>query len=307
LKKILLVVLSVISVHIVLAQDIILKKNGDEISAKVLEITLEVVKYKTHDNLEGPTISIKIADLFMIKYENGTKHVFKKGEEKKEEEESSDADYASVTYTKKGDEGATVTYSKVEYHRKVSDVGIYHALKMAPLLILNGEIPVYYERRIGDHLSIELGLGITHQDYLYQGLQEEFYSDEDRETQYGYSMALGLKFFPSKYTMAIDEMYFGPDIRYKNYNTTLIGCEGLTVGPVEETRQVIDYKLTGGFIYWVADRVMFDLYAGLGMRTKNVVEAYCEQIGPVTVNVLQSTSKETGPVVTVGFKFGFGF
>ncbi|PVY42195.1 hypothetical protein [Pontibacter virosus] len=55
------------------AQDVLIKRNGDELEVKVLEINLEEVKYKRFDNLEGPVISIAKSDVFMIKYENGTK------------------------------------------------------------------------------------------------------------------------------------------------------------------------------------------------------------------------------------------
>ncbi|WP_240773358.1 hypothetical protein [Pontibacter sp. SGAir0037] len=58
------------------AQDILIKRNGDELEVKVQEITLSEVKYKRFDNLEGPLISIAKQDVFMIKYENGTKDVF---------------------------------------------------------------------------------------------------------------------------------------------------------------------------------------------------------------------------------------
>lgn len=59
------------------AQDIIINRNGDEIKAKVLEITPNEVKYKKHDYLTGPTITIVKQEVFMIKYANGTKDVFK--------------------------------------------------------------------------------------------------------------------------------------------------------------------------------------------------------------------------------------
>ena len=58
------------------AQDTITKRNGDEIQARVLEITLDAIKYKRFDNLEGPTIYISKGDVFMIVYENGTKETF---------------------------------------------------------------------------------------------------------------------------------------------------------------------------------------------------------------------------------------
>lgn len=57
------------------AQDIIIKKNGDEVTAKILEVALTIVKYKKIDNLNGPTFEILKSEIFMIKYENGTKDI----------------------------------------------------------------------------------------------------------------------------------------------------------------------------------------------------------------------------------------
>jgi len=58
------------------AQDVITIKSGDDIQAKVSEITPMEVKYKKFDNLNGPIYSIPKTEVFMIKYENGTKDVF---------------------------------------------------------------------------------------------------------------------------------------------------------------------------------------------------------------------------------------
>jgi hypothetical protein len=58
------------------AQDIITLKTGDEIKAIVQEIGADVVKYKRYENAQGPSYSILKAEIFMIKYENGTKDVF---------------------------------------------------------------------------------------------------------------------------------------------------------------------------------------------------------------------------------------
>ena len=59
------------------SQDVIIKKNGDEIQAIVKEITVSEIKYKRFDNPEGPLISIANNDVFMIKYQNGTTEVIK--------------------------------------------------------------------------------------------------------------------------------------------------------------------------------------------------------------------------------------
>jgi C-terminal processing protease CtpA/Prc len=58
------------------AQDVITLKSGDEIKAKVLEISPGEVKYKKHESPDGPTYTLTKSEVFMIKYENGEKEVF---------------------------------------------------------------------------------------------------------------------------------------------------------------------------------------------------------------------------------------
>ena len=58
------------------AQDMITKKTGEDISAKVLEVTSSEVKYKKTDNLEGPIFTILKSEVLIIRYKNGTKDVF---------------------------------------------------------------------------------------------------------------------------------------------------------------------------------------------------------------------------------------
>ncbi len=66
----------VLSISISNAQDIIVKRNTEEIKVKVIEIQEDIIKYKTFDNLNGPVYSIKKSDVFFIKYKNGKKDVF---------------------------------------------------------------------------------------------------------------------------------------------------------------------------------------------------------------------------------------
>src|SRR5687767_506759 len=61
------------------AQDLLTKRNGDELSVKVVEITPAEVKYRRADNPDGPLISVWRSDVFMIRYANGTKEVFGNG------------------------------------------------------------------------------------------------------------------------------------------------------------------------------------------------------------------------------------
>jgi hypothetical protein len=77
MKKVLTVILALAAFAVQApAQDIITKKNGDEIKAKVTEVGTTEVKYKLFVNANGPTYVLSKSEIFMIKYENGDKDIF---------------------------------------------------------------------------------------------------------------------------------------------------------------------------------------------------------------------------------------
>jgi len=55
----------------IFSQDVIIKRNGEELKAKVVELTETTVKYKPEDNLDGPVYNIPKSEVFKIKYANG--------------------------------------------------------------------------------------------------------------------------------------------------------------------------------------------------------------------------------------------
>lgn len=114
--KYLLIVCALCIYGISYSQDNIVLKTGEEISAKVLEIGTSEIKYKKSSNPEGPTYSIAKSDVFMIKYENGTKEVITKIEP---------ADQKPAETPKKGTEekpaGASAA-GKKSYIEKVRDI-----------------------------------------------------------------------------------------------------------------------------------------------------------------------------------------
>lgn len=68
------------------AQDIIITKESRKIETKILEIDLEVVRYKNYSNQNGPTYVIKKSDIASIVYANGDVEVFNKPEPEKQEQ-----------------------------------------------------------------------------------------------------------------------------------------------------------------------------------------------------------------------------
>jgi hypothetical protein len=75
MKKTILVLFYLSISFISFSQDIITKKNGDEIKAKVTEITGTEVKYKKFEYQTGPTYTVDKSEIFMVKYENGSKDI----------------------------------------------------------------------------------------------------------------------------------------------------------------------------------------------------------------------------------------
>ena len=58
------------------AQDLIVKKDGSVIQAKVIKIGTSEVEYKKWSNQDGPQYSIAISDILAINYKNGEKETF---------------------------------------------------------------------------------------------------------------------------------------------------------------------------------------------------------------------------------------
>lgn len=100
MKKFILAVLTTIfTVAVCFSQDLITKKTGEDIQAKVLEVTTTEIKYKRFDNLNGPTFSILKPEVLLVRYENGTKDLF---DEEKMEESVADASLSNEDFFNQG-------------------------------------------------------------------------------------------------------------------------------------------------------------------------------------------------------------
>jgi len=76
-KKILvLFILMVVCVFSVIAQDLIILRDGNIIEAKVLEISSSEIRYRRSDHLDGPIIVVLTLNVLSIRYENGTVETF---------------------------------------------------------------------------------------------------------------------------------------------------------------------------------------------------------------------------------------
>lgn len=79
MKQLILILIFVLSgLQSILAQDIIIRKDGSEVQANVLEVNPDQVKYKRFDNQDGPVYSEYKSRILKIKYANGSEDIFVK-------------------------------------------------------------------------------------------------------------------------------------------------------------------------------------------------------------------------------------
>ncbi|MEP1034111.1 hypothetical protein [Ekhidna sp.] len=178
MKKLLILSLTLL-VHFTIAQDIIVMKNGDEINAVVLEVGSESIKYKKHDNQNGPTYTIDKAEVFMIRYENGSKDVFNTQKEEPKKQVTNERSFS------KG------------------------SININPLGLLQFGPIIQYEGKIGSSSYV-----VPYFRYAYAGVAThaiwtEF--EEDNELSAG-SAAIGLGF--KGFTSSDNSLYYGGLLDY---------------------------------------------------------------------------------------------
>jgi hypothetical protein len=89
IKELVFAALFMGAVFSVSAQDTILTTQSEKIIAKIIEVDIEVVKYKQYNYQEGPTHTIKKTDISSIIYQNGQVTVFEQNNKSKTKNEKS--------------------------------------------------------------------------------------------------------------------------------------------------------------------------------------------------------------------------
>jgi len=64
-------------VSLVQGQDIIIKNDKSEIKSRIIEIQEDLIRYYLYDQQEGPIRNIRVSDVFMILYSDGTREIFR--------------------------------------------------------------------------------------------------------------------------------------------------------------------------------------------------------------------------------------
>ena len=257
MKQILLMLLICTTGNIIFAQDIIIKRSGDEIESKVIEITNEAIKYKSFHNIDGPIRNILISDVFMIIYENGVREKFtEKANDPKPDKEAD-------TYLQR----STKT-SSTESYIKRTDAPVENETK--PVNDYKGK---YFMIGVGFGTSYG-GLGVCANWRL--GDKEEFgwHAGAGYIPDYGAMASVGAKYFPYKnFYLNAQLGIFGYHETYEtiSYSDHYYNYEKATLyGPS---------FLVGGDWTW-GGKTEFGFNAALGLSYNMNEYTYCKDIYP---------------------------
>ncbi len=166
MKNVLFTLMLIVFSISIYAQDIITKKNGDEIKAKVQKIGTTEIEYKKIENLDGPSYTIAKSEVFIIKYENGTKDIINEinnttVEKPIQATDKGNKDFSRVYIKIGGGYGLNLTPSDPDYEITVSNKITYKS-KSCPYgngINFGSTFGLFFSKIIGVELGISYLLG----------------------------------------------------------------------------------------------------------------------------------------------------
>ena len=151
ITKQLIIATSLCNLMIVSAQDMIVLKNGDIITAKVREINDSTIKYHKFTNLDGPIYSIGINKVLSINYENGEKDMFDSPLHEPPVEENTTSNGEVYVHTSNNNSEIITKYSKLltTNHLKIKGTAAKNVLtKFSPTpnsVFSNVDIEIFFK------------------------------------------------------------------------------------------------------------------------------------------------------------------
>ena len=99
-------------------QDTIIFRDASEIKVKVVDADGSEIKYRKYENLNGPLYSVPRAEVFIIRYENGTKRIITGFDEARNTNNTSSAGSAPADSSKYEYIATAAKLSKKDLHSK---------------------------------------------------------------------------------------------------------------------------------------------------------------------------------------------
>lgn len=138
-----------------------------------------------------------------------------------------------------------------------------------PFRIISGELPVSLQYAVMDWLALEVGTGITYQNYVNDFLGDFLDSEIGYPDNLKYRIhpmfTAGIKFSPEGGIM-LDDWYVGFEYRYRRYGGSYdMEYQGV-IYPMEYFNNIQDYTFLYGYYRELGLIMFIDISAGLSLR-----------------------------------------
>lgn len=184
-KLVLIALVTILKTVSCYSQDLITKKNGDDVKSKIIEVGTLEIKYKKFDNLNGPIFTILKSDVLIVRYENGTKDIF--NEEKKIETPILTAQ-TEVDLFSQGQRDADLNYKG---YKGAGTGTFFTTLLTSPLFGLIPAIACSASKPDNSNLNFPSSELMKKQDY-YNGYTQQAFAIKKKKTWKNFGIGTGV-------------------------------------------------------------------------------------------------------------------
>lgn len=200
-----------------------------------------------------------------------------------------------------------------------------NVIKFDPYAILIGDYSVYYERTLNSKWALELGLGITRQDFL-RGLFGIFEEDDNSDLQSsanttyntGNTYKLGVKYYPGAF--APEDFFIQAQYAFREYKETynfddIYDFEYLPTNNMDGSRINNELRLCVGTASFLgnSDHWMGEYFIGTGVKFMQIDEVMSRPSGLFNSGgqeiqeIYMQTNEVTKFAFYLGWKLGYAF
>lgn len=190
---------------------------------------------------------------------------------------------------------------------------VRNSIKLNPLLLLRGEVPIYYEHALSRRVSLVLAAGISTRNTLDMGHSHEHVDAYSAGTKVIAKPALhaGLRYYLTK-DMEAQGFYVQGEFVYLDHskNITLKDAQGrFTERTLRDQRIYKDERLYFGYQRLAStSNWLFDAYGGLGLRSRAMDEVNEHlDLGDGKWSYTQEVVRDQVVAYFLGIKVGYGF
>lgn len=188
---------------------------------------------------------------------------------------------------------------------------VHNGLKYDPLQVLRGEISVFYERRISNRVSIELGVGVTRRNWTDSWFNNTDADDLRRNiTVYtGPAFRLGVRYYLMD-SPELNGVYIMPQLAYRIYEKSFaeIDSTGNLNGQTHlDRREIGEFNITFGYQHLSYNSNFFyDIYFGIGHALYRGARVKRQNV-PIETLYYTEPRNSNSWLPVIGLKLGLGF